>query len=379
MNKLLFFLIIIALFARCSSKKDSIIIAKSDLVKISVINTSNSFWEYTLLKTNKTFSIQAPEFEIDGKLCSAVLTSVKLLENPLKLKNGVTETTFEGNLQELPDVALRVTFQVSDKNPILKFRYELFSESEHRLTKTTGKDQINYFSVSFNGISTIKEIRFSEFNEMVHSFCLSEREIEPKHFSNSSAFMGPLLIGSDGSNSFLIGYEHGSQVPDRFLEFRLNPDRSVVLQAVKGNYYNNYRINKTQSYRTIWFEAGAVAGDENLLAATYRDFVLHYMSPNPESRKPYIFYNTWNFQERNRNWYKKPYLADMTLERMLMEIDVAHQMGIEVFVIDAGWFEKTGDWTPSLKRFPDGLKMVKSKLDGYGMKLGLWFDPNAAA
>jgi alpha-galactosidase len=54
-------------------------------------------------------------------------------------------------------------------------------------------------------------------------------------------------------------------------------------------------------------------------------------------------------------------------------------MGIEVFVIDAGWFEKTGDWQPSKARFPDELKQVKAKLDAYNMKLGLWFNPTVAA
>ena len=54
-------------------------------------------------------------------------------------------------------------------------------------------------------------------------------------------------------------------------------------------------------------------------------------------------------------------------------------MGIEVFVIDAGWFEKTGDWEPSKTRFPDGLKQIKKRLTEYGMKLGFWFDPNASA
>lgn len=69
----------------------------------------------------------------------------------------------------------------------------------------------------------------------------------------------------------------------------------------------------------------------------------------------------------------------MTLERMLKEIEVAHKMGIEVFVIDAGWFEKTGDWNPSLTRFPDGLKTVSQKLKDNGMKMGLWFNPTVAA
>jgi len=75
----------------------------------------------------------------------------------------------------------------------------------------------------------------------------------------------------------------------------------------------------------------------------------------------------------------KPYLESMNEDRILKEIDVAHRMGVDVFVLDTGWYEKTGDWTVSRKRFPDGLKSVKEKLDGYGMKLGLWFGPTTAA
>ena len=63
----------------------------------------------------------------------------------------------------------------------------------------------------------------------------------------------------------------------------------------------------------------------------------------------------------------------------LQEIDAAHRMGIDVFVLDTGWYEKTGDWTVSTARFPDGLKAVKAKLDQYNMKLGLWFGPTSAA
>lgn len=69
----------------------------------------------------------------------------------------------------------------------------------------------------------------------------------------------------------------------------------------------------------------------------------------------------------------------MTQERIEAEIDVAHKMGIDVFVLATGWYEKTGDWQVNRRRFPDGLQSIKAKLDAYGMKLGLWFDPLAAA
>ena len=63
----------------------------------------------------------------------------------------------------------------------------------------------------------------------------------------------------------------------------------------------------------------------------------------------------------------------------MAEIEAAHEMGIDVFVIDTGWYEKTGDWVPNRARFADGLKSVKAKLDSYGMKLGLWIGPPQAA
>jgi alpha-galactosidase len=64
---------------------------------------------------------------------------------------------------------------------------------------------------------------------------------------------------------------------------------------------------------------------------------------------------------------------------MMAEIEVAHRLGVDVFVIDTGWYIKTGDWQVNRERFPDGLQEVRRKLEGYGMKLGLWFNPTVAA
>jgi len=108
--------------------------------------------------------------------------------------------------------------------------------------------------------------------------------------------------------------------------------------------------------------------------------MLKYISLNAESRQPYIFYNTWGRQERVK-WAGNTYLASMNLQQTLSEIEQAYKMGIEVYVLDAGWFLKTGDWTvnTSEKFFPDTLKQVVGLLKKYKMKLGLWFDPTKAA
>jgi len=361
----------------CSNKNNETLFANSEIA-VLIDHSQKSLWKYKILPNGKTISYNSPVFEIDGKSIQAKLKNIKL-QKPVILRNGVTEYIAEGDFEEIPEMKLKLIFRVSQSNPVVRFCYVLESDGTHKLTKSKQHDNVSYLGTSLKDFNNIKEIRFSEFNEMVHSFCLSERSIGADQIKDSLSFMGPMITATNDKHAFLLAYEHGSQVPDRFLEFSLTPESAVNLKAVKGNYVQNYTLNKNNSFRTVWFETAAIVGNEDALAKNYRDFMLNYMSENLESRKPYIFYNTWNFQERNKHWYKKPYLGDMTMERMLREIEVAHKMGIEVFVIDAGWFEKTGDWTPSLKRFPDGLKQVKAKLTEYGMKLGLWFNPTVAA
>jgi len=68
----------------------------------------------------------------------------------------------------------------------------------------------------------------------------------------------------------------------------------------------------------------------------------------------------------------------MDESRMLQDIDIAHQVGIKVFAIDAGWFSKMGDWTVDLKRFPRGWVPIRQTLIEYGRKLGLWLTSKAS-
>ncbi len=42
----------------------------------------------------------------------------------------------------------------------------------------------------------------------------------------------------------------------------------------------------------------------------------------------------------------------MHYDRMMAEIEVAHRLGVDVFVIDTGWYIKTGDWLVNLEKLP---------------------------
>jgi alpha-galactosidase len=58
------------------------------------------------------------------------------------------------------------------------------------------------------------------------------------------------------------------------------------------------------------------------------------------------------------------------------------ELGIEMLVLDDGWFGKRdsdksslGDWTPNLRKMPGGLTELADRIHSLGMQFGLWFEP----
>lgn len=70
-------------------------------------------------------------------------------------------------------------------------------------------------------------------------------------------------------------------------------------------------------------------------------------------------------------------------EKKLEEIvKVASELGIELFVLDDGWFGKRdddttslGDWFEDRRKLPNGLEGLAKKVNQYGLKFGLWVEP----
>ncbi|GAC1488756.1 MAG: hypothetical protein NVS1B13_17560 [Flavisolibacter sp.] len=344
--------------------------------KYSIVLKENNCkgFGYFLKRNSKSINLTFPCFEIDGRKTLAILNNVKLVKTETLAINEATEYQIRGNFNNNSGISLIAVFRIAPDNAVLRFHYLLRTKESELLSKQSGKDNISYFSF-FAQNNKIKEIRLSEFNERFHATHITENILDNRYFKTQFSFMGPIVVGGDKNISFLAAYEHGSQFPDRFLEFQLGEKGKISLRAVKGNYLNHQLANE---FSSIWLEFAMVDGNEDVLSKEYRVFVLKFLTQNKESRKPYIFYNTWGRQERV-HWTGKPYLSSMNLDWTLKEIDRAHAMGIEVYVLDAGWFNKTGDWEVNKEFFPDELMQVRAKIEGYGMKLGLWFNPTVAA
>ena len=73
---------------------------------------------------------------------------------------------------------------------------------------------------------------------------------------------------------------------------------------------------------------------------------------------------------------------DFTAEKLFALADTAASCGMELFVLDDGWFGKRnddrsslGDWFINKTKLPEGLRQISDGIHSRGMKFGLWFEP----
>jgi alpha-galactosidase len=75
---------------------------------------------------------------------------------------------------------------------------------------------------------------------------------------------------------------------------------------------------------------------------------------------PWI-YNTWEPFERN-----------VSQDLILKLVDIAANIGMDIFTIDDGWQQTYGENTVNMTSFPSGLKPIQDAIEAKGMRLGLW-------
>ncbi len=73
---------------------------------------------------------------------------------------------------------------------------------------------------------------------------------------------------------------------------------------------------------------------------------------------------------------------DFNEEKLLNIAKRARQIGVELFVLDDGWFGKRdrddnslGDWVENRNKLSGGIAGIAEKINALGMKFGLWFEP----
>lgn len=101
-------------------------------------------------------------------------------------------------------------------------------------------------------------------------------------------------------------------------------------------------------------------------------FIRRYILPKAWRNRPRpVLLNTWEADYFN-----------VSERKVLRQARMAREAGIELLVIDDGWFghrkddtSSLGDWTVNPKKFPGGLRPLSEKLHRMGLETGIWVEP----
>ncbi len=99
--------------------------------------------------------------------------------------------------------------------------------------------------------------------------------------------------------------------------------------------------------------------------------------------REHILRGRWAKEERPvlLNSWEAAYF-DISESKLLKMAKAAKSVGIELFVMDDGWFGRRdddksslGDWYPNTKKLPHGVKGLSEKIHDIGLKFGIWVEP----
>ena len=133
-----------------------------------------------------------------------------------------------------------------------------------------------------------------------------------------------------------------------------------------------WKLETGESFHTP--EAVMVYADEGLngMSRTFHSLFRNHLMKSEWGKKVRpILINNWEAT-----------YFDFTEEKILSLAAQAKQLGIELFVLDDGWFGKRnddtsslGDWEVNPAKLPGGIDALATKITAMGLLFGLWFEP----
>lgn len=171
------------------------------------------------------------------------------------------------------------------------------------------------------------------------------------NFSVSSKPFGSSIEGPGG-------YGPGHEA---ILHFAAGPWATLPLRVLAAN----------ESVDTPAVDMGPVQGSLDQAVQAMDDHVRQTVMPERDPKRAHLI----EYAVPGDQGYIAKFagdLAGMNEKNIYQQIDLASALGAQLFIVDAGWWDTYGEWTPSPERFPHGLRPIADYIHKKGMLFGLY-------
>lgn len=212
-----------------------------------------------------------------------------------------------------------------------------------------------------------RHLQRSQINQGIHVY--------QSHRGASSHQMNPFVALVDPDTDEFQGDAYGlALVYSGNHKFEIEKDQLNQIHVNVGiNDYNfNWKLEAGAVFQTPEVLMVYAAHGLNEMSQTYHSLIHDRVIRSKFKNKVRpILVNSWEAA-----------YFDVGEKKLRPIVDVAKQLGIEMFVLDDGWFghrdddnSSLGDWKVNHKKFPKGLDHFANYVHQQGLKFGLWFEP----
>ena len=189
------------------------------------------------------------------------------------------------------------------------------------------------------------------------------------HFANPTALFSRPCTDEVAGEAIGLALEYSG---DFDLHAEVDSFDVTRLQVGINDFNFSWQLGPEESFQTPEALIGYTTEGFNGLSHGFHNVVRNNIIRGPwKNRERPILINNWEAT-----------YFDFDEDKLVAIAQRAHEVGVELFVLDDGWFgarnnDKAGlgDWTPNADRLPNGLTTLARRINDLGMQFGLWFEP----
>lgn len=274
---------------------------------------------------------------------------------------------------EVYPLSITLNYSVSDETDIITRWTAIQNNSESPIYFE------KLFSAEFN-LPSKKPYTFKNTNG-----AWGGENIETNTTLESGSFISESRKGISGHNQspYFIAYQNADEkIGDVYFatlaysgNFKVSAERDLfgTTRIIMGmsDFDFKFRLNANEEFETPKVFCGYTQGFGDMTRQMNK-FALNHVLPKTFSEQPLpVLYNSWEATE-----------FDVSCENQTALAEIAAKIGVELFVMDDGWFGKRnndraglGDWFVNKDKFPDGLDKLIDRVNSLGMDFGIWVEP----
>ena len=272
---------------------------------------------------------------------------------------GVTVTLFYTVFAQLPAIARHAEIACTGENPVSLDRAMSLCldlpDSDYEMVELTGawaRERHVATRPLAEGVQAVYSLRGHSSHQFNPFLALKRPDCGEMHgevYGFSLVYSGNFLAQADVDPYHVTRVTMGIH-PQNF-SWKLRPGETFATPEAVMVYSDRGLNGMSQAFHTLY--------RSRLARGVWRDTV-----------RP-VLVNNWEAT-----------YFDFNEEKLLALATEARALGIELFVLDDGWFRNRssdetglGDWEVDTAKLPGGLKGFGEKLNAMGLQFGLWIEP----